>query len=313
MSTVSLDRSHQHCHEVTRQRARNFYYGLKLTPEPKRSALYAVYAWMRLADDLADEPGDDVAKADRLRRFGEQTLAVLDGRIALPEPVWPAMCEAVARFDVPREYLTGMIDGQLQDMTTHRYAAFDDLYTYCYRVASTVGLTCLQIWGYDGGEATRQLAEWRGIAFQLTNILRDVREDADRDRVYLPAEDFEVHQLNPAMFQFSPQPEALAGIKRTVARAGDYYRRSSTLIDHVHPDGRASLWAMTSIYHGIFRKIQRRPGVVLESKRVRLASAHKAMIALRAWWRRGVRGQADATGGEAGAKPTAPRDAGARA
>lgn len=281
MSSVSLEQSHAHCHEVTRTRARNFYYGMKLTPEPKRSAMYAVYAWMRLADDLADEAGDPQAKIERIERFRSDTLAVLEGKAADDgDLVWPAIADTVKRYNIPLRYLHAMIDGQILDQHKTRYATFEELYDYCYKVASVVGLTCIQIWGYEGGNDTRQLSEWRGIAFQLTNILRDVKEDAERDRVYLPASDFDVHELTPSMFLFGKQPEAIEGLQASVDRAADYYRQSAPLDRYVSRDGLACLWAMTRIYHGIFRKIQQRPAQVLD-QRVRLSSMHKASIALR--------------------------------
>lgn len=280
--TASLTQSQQHCHEVTRSRARNFYYGMKLTPEPQRSAMYAVYAWMRLADDLADEAGDDLAKAVRLREFREQTMASIDGGVMPADPVWPAIRQTVLDFEIPREYLDAMIDGQLMDMEKRNYQTFDELYEYCYKVASVVGLTCIQIWGYDGGEETRQLAEWRGIAFQLTNILRDVREDARRDRVYLPAEDYNTFEVNPTMFLLGKPVDALPGIKANIRRAADYYHRSAPLDKLVHAEGKACLWAMTQIYHGLFRRIEANPVQVLTDSRVRLSSWRKAWIALRA-------------------------------
>jgi len=282
MSSPSIEASKLHCHRVVRKRARNFYYGLRLTPEPKRSALYAVYAWMRRADDLVDEHGSDEEKLERLAAFERQTRAALGGGAMPPEPFWPAVAEAVERHAIPLEYLEQMIEGQRIDLRKRRYATFDELYDYCYKVASTVGLACIEIWGYAGEAETRRLAEWRGIAFQLTNILRDVREDAERDRVYLPAEDFDVHALTPSMFLFGPQTDAMAGIRRMVQRAGDYYERSAALAERVDPAGRPCLWAMTSIYRGIFAKIQRRPASVLEQSRVRLTSWRKGLIALRA-------------------------------
>jgi phytoene synthase len=282
--TVTLADSNLHCHEVTRTRARNFYYGMKLTPEPKRTAMYAVYAWMRLADDLADEAGDDDAKAARLDQFRTETFAVLDGREPPLDPVWPAIKRTVEHFEIPRQYLHDMIDGQLMDMAKRRYRTFEELYDYCYKVASVVGLTCIQIWGFDGKDETRQLAEWRGIAFQLTNILRDVLEDAQRDRVYLPAEDYGIFEVNPTMFELAKSNDALVGIHKNIERAADYYRKSQPLDELIDSDGRACLWAMTKIYHGLFKKIQRQPSVVLSGRRVRLASVHKAWIAMRAKW-----------------------------
>ncbi|MHB1156777.1 MAG: phytoene/squalene synthase family protein [Phycisphaerales bacterium] len=297
MTRISLEQSQHYCEQVARERARNFYYGMKLTPGSKgpgdkRSAMYAIYAWMRLADDLADAaPGsgagnDDAAKTASLEKFRDVTMAALDGGGSggeMPgEEVWPAFMDAVKRYEIPRQYLTDMIDGQLMDMRVHRYATFDALYDYCYKVASVVGLTCIEVWGYDGGEATRKLAEQRGIAFQLTNILRDVREDAGRDRVYLPGEDFDVFELTPSMFLFGEQAEAMEGLRKTVDRAGRYFRGSRELDRLVHRDGKACLWAMTEIYRGIFEKIRRDPAAVLRDKRIRLSSMRKGWIALRA-------------------------------
>jgi len=288
--TTTLDQSRDYCRDVARTRARNFFYGMKLTPEPKRSAMYAIYAWMRKADDLADEVGDDEEKARRLEAFRRQTDAVTSGGAADDDDlVWPALRQVVTDYDIPVDYLHAMIDGQLLDMRVRRYDTFDQLYDYCYKVASVVGLTCIEVWGYEGGEETRQLAEWRGIAFQLTNILRDVREDAERGRVYLPAETLGVHEVNPTMFQFGVQPEAVEGVRRVAQRAADYYERSAPLDARVHPDGRPCLWAMTAIYRGILEKIRNRPACVLAGERVRLSGPAKSWIALRAKWKAAAR------------------------
>lgn len=292
MTRISLEQSQHYCEQVARERARNFYYGMKLTPGSKgpgskrpgskRFAMYAIYAWMRLADDLADAAGDDAAKTLSLEKFRDMTMATLDGGEMPGDEVWPAFIDTVKRYELPRQYLADMIDGQLMDMRVHRYATFDTLYDYCYKVASVVGLTCIEVWGYDGGERTRKLAEHRGIAFQLTNILRDVREDAGRDRVYLPGEDFDVFELTPSMFLFGEQAEAMEGLRKTVDRAGQYFRGSQELDRLVHRDGKACLWAMTEIYRGIFEKIRRDPAAVLRDKRIRLSSIRKGWIALRA-------------------------------
>lgn len=288
MTRISLEQSQHYCEQVSRQRARNFYYGMKLTPGDKRFAMYAIYAWMRLADDLADAAGpenDDAARSKSLDAFRATTMAAIDsnGGGQLPEhELWPAFIDTVKRYDIPRQYLSDMIEGQMMDMRVKRYATFDQLYDYCYKVASVVGLTCIEVWGYDGGDETRRMAEHRGIAFQLTNILRDVREDAGRDRVYLPAEDFDVFELTPSMFLFGVQNDAMAGIGKTVERAAEYFRGSAELDKRVHRGGKACLWAMTGIYRGIFEKIQHDPASVLRDQRVRLSSMRKGWIALRA-------------------------------
>ena len=283
---ATLAASREHCRRVAEERALNFYYGMKLVSEPKRSANYALYAWMRAADDLADEAGAAEAKRQALERFRADTHRAIDPGFPLPAGLlWPAVRHMVLTYRIPREYLDAMIEGQLLDQRATRYRTFDELYDYCYKVASVVGLSCIEIWGYQGGAETRKLSEYRGIAFQLTNILRDVMEDAQRDRVYLPAEDFGVFELNPVMFTLSRPQNVVEGLGKVAARARRYYEESAALEKHVHRDGRACLWAMTQIYRGLLERIERDPAVVLGPDRVRLSSFRKAMIAVRATWR----------------------------
>jgi phytoene synthase len=281
-----LEASRTHCRELSKARAKNFYYGMKLVPEPKRSAMDALYAWMREADDLADEQGEVAAKEAAIAEFLRTTERAVDRSLTDPSqlpagPIWASVRDMVVRYDMPLEYLRDMIAGQLLDQHKTRYRNFEELYDYCYKVASVVGLACLQIWGYDGGAETRKLAEWRGIAFQLTNILRDVKEDAERDRIYLPAEYFGAFDLNPVMFTLGKPADLAPGLRRTADVAADYYKKSALLDKLVHADGRPCLWAMTAIYHGLLKKIAPDPLIVLR-KRVRLSGFHKASIALRA-------------------------------
>ncbi len=296
-----LARSFRHCRLVTRRQAQNFYYGLKLTPEPKRTALCVIYAWMRAVDDLADEGGSVSEKIARLEAFRRYTGAAVDLEQNLPEAavdrvladhdlIWPALRKIVLGYRIPVEYLHAMIDGQLLDQNQTRYATFEQLYDYCYKVASVVGLVCITIWGYTGGEATRKLAEHRGIALQLTNILRDLVEDARRDRVYLPADELEWAGFDPARFsRWVLQADADAAFDRLMAdqlaRAHSYYELSAGLEDHLEPDCRATCWAMMRIYHRLLEKMSRRPRAVLTS-RVRLSKLEKISIGARAAWGR---------------------------
>ncbi|MAE61403.1 MAG: hypothetical protein CMJ49_08620 [Planctomycetaceae bacterium] len=286
--SASLAASTALCEQITSRRARNFYHGMRIVPEPKRSAMFAIYAWMREADDIADEPGDEAEKTQRIEAFRARTLEMIDPaneRAAEAEGIWPAVRWTCATYQIPERYLHEAIDGQLLDQRVHRYRTFEELYQYCYKVASVVGLCCIEIWGYEGGEETRQLSEWRGIAFQLTNILRDVKEDADRGRVYLPSEDFELFELRPSQFTLGMVEDSVEGLGRVAERAAEYYEKSEPLDARVGRDGRPCLWAMTRIYRGLLEKIRRDPGVVLSGKRVRLNGAHKVMIALGATWR----------------------------
>lgn len=281
------------CRAITQQRAANFYHGMKLVAGPKRTANYALYAWMRIADDLADEGGSIQDKQAALANFRRNTERAIDPDLPsaddLPEGMmWPAVRDMALTYNLPHEYLHAMIDGQLLDQEKTRYRTFDELYDYCYKVASVVGLSCIEIWGYDGGAATRQLSEYRGIAFQLTNILRDVMEDAGRDRAYMPAEDFGVFDLSPLMFTMAKPADVAVGLRKVAKRAKHYYDASAALEEHVHADGRACLWAMTQIYRRLLDKVLADPTVVLR-QRVRLGSLRKGMIAVSASCRRRLR------------------------
>jgi len=304
----ALATSRAFCARLTAAQARNFYYGMMLTPRAKRSAMYAIYAWMRAVDDLADDEapdaGDVESKRRRLEAFRRQTHALLrDGNEWLEleseptfAPMWPAVAAALREHRVPTAYLDAMIDGQLCDLRAARYGTFNDLYGYCYQVASVVGLTCIEVWGYEGGDATRKLAEERGIALQLTNILRDLVEDARRGRVYLPSDDLARFGFDAGSFTrfvLDPGGESNGDFDGLMAfqldRARGYYDRTASLESFVTRDCRPTCWAMMKIYEGLLRKIERRPRVVL-ARRVRLSKVQKLVIAGRATLRRGLCG-----------------------
>ncbi len=283
-----LDQAYRFCRDVTRRRARNFYYGLKLTPEPQRSALYSVYAWMRRADDLVDNAPKIT---DDLRRdiaaFRATTDAALSGRVTVNEHLWVALADTASRFELPSEAFHLTLEGQLDDLAGAQYATFNDVRDYCYRVASTVGVICIGIWGYSD-PAARELAIDRGIAFQMTNILRDYREDFDVGRVYLPAEDFKRHGITPHDLRRWSDPSACrAMITRQVERANSYYERSAPLDAMISRSGRPTLWAMTAIYHALLAKIEQAPQRIVGDRRLRLSSLRKGSIALRARWLNG--------------------------
>lgn len=272
-----------YCRALVRRRARNFYYGLKLAPEPKRSALFAVYAWMRRADDMVDDcEGDPAVQQQRIESFRTATDAALGGQPAGDDPVWIALADVAGRFDLRAEHFHDMLDGQLEDVTRVRYETFEQLRSYCYRVASAVGLICIEVWGYTDVSA-RALAVDRGIAFQLTNILRDYRQDFDEGRVYLPQQAFDRYELEPAALRrWSPPGRCRRLILEQVVIAQSYYTRSEPLEGLITPSCRPVLWAMTSIYQGLLEKIKHRPARIVSTRRLRLSSWHKTAIAVRA-------------------------------
>ncbi|MHC4968573.1 MAG: phytoene/squalene synthase family protein, partial [Planctomycetota bacterium] len=273
----------RHCRDVTRRRARNFYYGLKLTPEPQRSALYSIYAWMRRADDLVDGAADEAgARRPALDAFRAATDAALAGSRTGDDPLWVALSDTASRYDVPREAFHGVLEGQLEDLTGRRYETFGQLRRYCERVASTVGLICISIWGYRD-PAARELAVERGIAFQLTNILRDYRQDYDAGRVYLPQEDFDRHRLTPALLRKWDEPARCRDlVLEQVARAQGFYDHSAPLEGMITPSCRPTLWAMTTIYHGLLKKLEHAPQRMVSDQRLRLSSMRKGIVALQA-------------------------------
>jgi phytoene synthase len=266
---------------VARTRARNFYYSFVLLPRAKRDAMCAIYAFMRYCDDLSDDPS---AGADQARSSIERWRADLDAALAgrfSGHPVWPAFHETVARYNIPARYFADMIEGVSSDLEPRLIQSFDELYSYCYRVASVVGLTVIHIFGFESPDAPL-LAEKCGIAFQITNILRDIKEDAERQRIYLPAEDLE---------RFGVSAEDLLAGKRTdgfvelmrfeAARARAYYTESAPLVGMVSPGSRSSLWALIEIYSRLLDRIVK-SGFDVLARRISLSAWEKCAIVARA-------------------------------
>jgi 15-cis-phytoene synthase len=266
---MTLQQSYAHAVQISRTRAKNFYYSFLLLPEAKRRAMCAIYAFMRECDDRSDEAGSVEAK----RAAIEEWRAQLDARAVDSHPVWPAFFDTVDRYRIPPRYFHEMLDGVGSDLEPVRPATFDDLYTYCYRVASVVGLTITHIFGYTDPHAL-ELAEKCGIAFQLTNIIRDVEEDQALGRVYLPADAYQ----GP----LTRNPELLAVLRALGARARGYYGESRPLIALVDADSRAALWALIEIYRRLLGRIEAR-GYDVFGGRVRLSAMEKSAVVVRAW------------------------------
>lgn len=272
-----LERSYRHCRLVARSRARNFYYSFVLLPRERRDAMCAVYAFNRACDDLSDEPGATRAALDRWR---EALDAALEGHYG-QDPVWPAFHDTVRRFSIPREYFYEMIEGVASDLAPRRMETFDELYRYCYQVASVVGMTVIHIFGFHAPDAI-PLAEKCGVAFQLTNILRDLREDAERGRVYLPAEDLERFGVNAADLRDGRGTNGFAELMRFEAgRARAYYEESRPLLGMIDRASRPSLGALIGIYSRLLARIEASGCEVLK-RRVRLSAVEKCRIVLAA-------------------------------
>lgn len=286
-----LDRAYAACREIARARARNFYYGLKLTPEPRRSAVYSVYAWMRRGDDEADAATSVDARRQCLARFRATSDLVLAGGAAgraeiARDPVWTAFAHTVDAYGVEATDILAMLEGLEEDLDHAGYETDAELESYCRRVASSVGRVCLTIWGLREGvsaEEARTLAERRGLAFQLTNILRDFAEDHAQGRIYLPSSAFTTHALTPDELRSWARPrECEAFVRERAALTRAHYDASAGLERMIDPTCAPTLWAMTRIYSGLLEKIEKAPRRVAGQRRIRLQSLHKAGIALRA-------------------------------
>ncbi len=255
--------SYDYCRTVARTRAKNFYYSFVLLRNEQRDAMCAIYAFMRYCDDLSDEPG--TATPEVMQQWRADLVNALKGRFT-DHAVWPAFYDTVQRFSIPHQYFHDMIDGVSSDLNPRRMESFDELYRYCYQVASVVGLTIIHIFGFEDPKAIL-LAEKCGIAFQLTNIIRDVKEDRELGRVYLPG----VDKVEGEAFR-----QFLAGY---AAMARAYYLESMPLIELVHKESRSSLWALIQIYYRLLNKIEASDFDVL-SRRIRLSTPEKLWVVL---------------------------------
>jgi phytoene synthase len=283
-----LEASSAHCQRIARERARNFYYGFLLLPRPRREAFCAVYAFMRYCDDIADGNETLPGKAEGLKQWRNALDRALRGDYSLDsgngdtaDMILPAFHHAVQQYSIPAEYFHELIDGAEMDLSIRTYRTFDDLYRYCYRVASVVGLCSLHILGFQDPEA-KKLAEECGIAFQLTNILRDLREDARSGRIYLPLEDLERFGYSPEKLAAGVySPEFLALMQFEVRRARGFYERAYPLIDMVEAESRPALWTLMAIYGGILNAIERNGSNVF-SREAALSDMEKVGLVIKA-------------------------------
>jgi phytoene synthase len=273
---LTLARAYSACRAIARREAKNFYYSFIALPKPRRNAICAIYAFMRRADDLAD---DESLSRDQRRRSLQSWLtewrAVCQGG-STADPVFLAVRDCTARFHIPLNLLDELVAGVTMDLdkaesnTPGTYATFADLYRYCYLVASVVGLVCIRIFGYTDQRAEK-LAEETGIAFQLTNILRDVAEDAQRNRVYLPLEDMAAHNVSlDSLLHRSPGAPPTANERALLAaiarRARVFYWSAQELLPMIDIESRPALWVLVAIYHGLLKRIERADYDVFSSR-----------------------------------------------
>jgi phytoene synthase len=288
VSHLQLQTAYAVCRGITRAAARNFYYAFLVLPAEKRNALSAVYAFMRHADDICDGPDMPIAgRRAKLDAWLAGLQRVLAGQ-PTDDPVLMALAHTQHQYAIPPALLESLVEGTAMDLDpAATYATFDDLYRYCYHVASVVGLVCIKIFGYRD-PAAEPLAERVGIGFQLTNIIRDVKEDAAMGRVYLPREDLDRFGCNASELN-SGQPDLAVRFRPLLEfetrRAREYYRAARELLPLIDEQSRPALWVLVEIYRRLLEKIALRNYDVFSDK-VRLTTAEKLAVLARGFWRR---------------------------
>jgi 15-cis-phytoene synthase len=276
------------CRGITRSRAKNFYYGFLVLPKRKRQALCAVYAFMRRCDDITDDP--QLSIADRRQKLDAWVHSFHNAQAGLPtdDPVLLALTDAQRRFHIPLGLLDGLAFGTGMDVEEQpaqpstsspllQYRSFQDLERYCYQVASVVGLVCIRIFGYTD-PAAEPSAERLGLAFQLTNIIRDVKEDASLGRIYLPEEDLDQFGLSASELTSSPSSARLRPLLELQAhRAFENYRAVDQLMPLIAEDSQPALWVLATIYRSLLEKIVRSNYDVF-TRRIALTTREKLVI-----------------------------------
>ena len=278
MTASELEIAYSHCQRVAKENARNFYYTFRPLPAVKRRAIYAVYAYCRLCDDIAD---GDLPIDEKYRGFAD-VRRNLNGGEPSPEhaPMYRALHDAAARFDIPYPLLYEILQGVEMDMVKTRFADFDELREYCYKVASVVGLVCIKIFGYTAPEAEEYAVDM-GIALQLTNILRDVKEDAERDRIYIPQDEMARFGYTEAELMNGALTHGFRALMaRQTERARRYYDSSARLFPLISPDARACPKLMHATYGGILERIER-SGYNVFQQRIGLSKSAKLLLLAR--------------------------------
>jgi len=289
-----LNHAYAVCRGVARRSAKNFYYGFLVLPSEKRNALCAVYAFMRHADDIADDPAMDVGlKRQKLGEWLESAKQVFSGR-PTDDPVLMALGDAQRRFKIPQDLFEKLVYGTGMDLDIPQASpdspavlcnTFDDLNQYCYYVASVVGLVCIHIFGYHDKKA-EFLAEDCGLAFQLTNIIRDIKEDASMGRIYIPEEDMSRSNLSAenfsatAMADPAKAQQVRPALEYEAERARRYYESGTWLMELIEEDSRAALWVLVEIYSRLLNKIALRNYDVF-TERVSLSTWEKLTVLAR--------------------------------
>ena len=274
-----LDKAYDHCQRVAKIHAKNFYYAFRTLPPAKRRAIYAVYAFCRYCDDVADE---DLPPDEKRRLLEETRNRLYDRSLASHDPVFVALENAIQNFEVPRRYFEDVIRGVETDLVVSRFQTFDDLRDYCYLVASTVGLICIEIFGYDDPAASEYAVDL-GIAMQLTNVMRDVKEDADRDRIYLPLDDINEFGYSERDLMNGRRNDSFRSLMDfEAARARRYFDSGARLFPLLSRESRACAAALHQLYSRILDRMESSGYDVFEN-RIGLSVCEKLLLVAKLW------------------------------
>lgn len=289
---MTISEAYAVCRAIAQREAKNFYYAFRVLPEPKRNAMCAVYAFMRRADDIADDEATPIVERRKVMAQWVESWSAARRSGISDDPVFVALNDTQKRFAIPDALLEELVQGTTMDLepcpeaddVVQTFATFDDLYRYCYLVASVVGLVCIRIFGYTDSSAEK-LAEETGVAFQLTNILRDVKEDAERGRIYLPLDLLEDFGVSIERVKALANGAVMATNDRAMlralgARAEEYYASADRLLPLIDADSRAALWVLVTIYHRLLLKIAAADSDVF-SRRIGVSTPAKLAILAR--------------------------------
>jgi phytoene synthase len=296
---LQLRAAYSVCRHIARSSAKNFYYGFLVLPARKRNALSAVYAFMRRADDISDDPSvPPEQRREKLADWINGLRRVVEGE-RTDDPVLMALADTQKTFNIPLDLLEKLVQGTAMDLPGSsdqelsseapkeplHYDTFDQLYDYCYHVASVVGLVCIKIFGYRDPRAEK-LAEQTGVAFQLTNIIRDVKEDSNLGRVYLPIEDLKRFGVDTSALRNGNSAEAFRPVLEFEAqRARELYRSAEELLPLIDDDSQPALWTLVEVYRRLLERIAAH-GYDVFSERVKLSTAEKVGILAKGFVRR---------------------------
>jgi phytoene synthase len=269
---VNSDWAYAYCQNVTRRESANFYYGIRLLPKERRGALCAIYALARRVDDIGD---GSAPEEEKLRRLGEERRNLDSIDTAYDDPVFVALADAVIRYPIPVDAFEELIDGVEMDVVGTRYETFADLLPYCRRVAGAIGRLSLGVFEAREPETASLYADDLGVAFQLTNILRDIREDLENGRVYLPAEDLERFGCDLS----SPDEHIVDLVRFEADRARAWFESGLKLLPLLDRQSAACVGAMAGLYRRLLGRIERRPDLVLRG-RVSLPTWEKGWVAV---------------------------------